>query len=417
MNVLIITNSAWDDKNSLGNTLSNWFTGWDGYSFSCITYRSDIPHNKCCSEYFVVSPMSVVRGLFSPKRIGSRYNASNIPTVDSTIETKVKGITGIKRYIVRFLVELVYMSPVWRNKKYKQFLQDINPNVVFLFAIADSFVYENVKYIKKHTNAKIVMTVEDDVFGSLSIQKDLLTIIKKRRLKKMFKIADKLYGASNLMCDAYSKQFNRVFTPIYKGCEFHGLKQKVNNPIEMVYAGNLLYGRLNTLSKIAEAIRKINHNGVKMRLSIYSGTKVSEDKIRSVNDGQSAIFCGIKPFEQIKRILSQSDITLHVESFESDMQRLVRYSFSTKIIDCLQSGNTMMVVGPSNIASVEYPRNIPGAIVVDNTDNLFDVLNEIANNPQVLIESAQSINRYAREHHDINNVRNQIRHDFEDLIE
>lgn len=416
MKVMIITNAVWDDNNSVGNTLSNWFSGWENCSFSCITYRSDIPNNKCCKDYYVVPPFEVIKNILTPQMIGTRYNSDSIPTVFNKIEVGAKGVGGVKRTILRTVIDFIYRLPLWRNSRYKKFINDINPDIVFLFAIADSFIYENVKYIKKHSNARIVISAEDDVYGAVTDKKGILSKIEKKRLKKMFQIADKLYGASQLMCQAYSKQFNRDFQPIYKGCEFHSIKNTVNNPIEIVYAGNLLYGRLDTLSLIANAIRKINRNEQRMRLSIYSGTKVSEEKIRPINDGMSAIFCGLKPFDEIKSILNNSDITLHVESFQQDMQKLVRYSFSTKIIDCLQSGNTMMVVGPANIASVEYPRSIPGAIVVDKTNNLYEVLSEIANNPKVLLEAAKSINHYAKKHHDIENVRGRIHQDFKDLL-
>lgn len=416
MNILVIANSVWDNNNSLGNTLSNWFSGWEDCNFSCITYRSDIPNNKCCNNYYVVSPFEFIKKLFTPGKIGLRYDSNSIPSGFNKIEVGAKGITGIKRSIIRTAIDFIYRIPLWRNARYKQFIRDINPDIVFLFAIADSFVYENVKYLKKHTKAKVVVSVEDDVYGAVTDKKGILPAIEKNRLKRIIQIADKLYGASQLMCEAYSKQFKRDFSPIYKGCEFHVIKQAVNDPIEIVYAGNLLYGRLDTLSEIANAIRIINRNKLLMRLSIYSGTKVSEDAIRCINDGKSAIFCGLKSSEEIKDILNKSDITLHVESFMPEMQKLVRYSFSTKIIDCLQSGNTMMVVGPQNIASVEYAKSIPGAIVVDNTDKLYDVFYAIANTPKALLESAKSINQYAREHHDIKNVRGHLRQDFDNLL-
>ena len=194
------------------------------------------------------------------------------------------------------------------------------------------------------------------------------------------------------------------------------LKTVTNSPVEIVYAGNLLYGRIDTLSTITSALRKINKNGVKMRLTVFSGTKVTDEQISCINDGASAVFAGQKPFDEVKKILNHADITLHVESFEPQMQKIVRYSFSTKIIDCLQSGNTMLVVGPKNIASVEYPRAIPGAIVVDDNRNLYAELLRIASNPSLLIDSAKQTNGYAVEHHEISLVRRSLQEDFKYLL-
>lgn len=416
MNILVIANASWDDKNSLGNTLSNWFTGWNDCVFSCLTYRSDLPHNNCCSEYFVIPPINVLHGLFTPNRIGMRYDSLNIPSYSDKMEASVKGIAGIKRYLIRLLVDLIYIIPIWRNKKYKQFLEDINPDIVFLFAIPEAFVYHNIKHIKKHTRAKFIMSVEDDVYGMVFSKMDPLSIIEKRRLKRMFNMADKLYGASQIMCDNYSQIFKKAFTPIYKGCEFGSLKSSINNPIDVVYAGNLLYGRLETLIKIVNAIRAINEERVNIRLTVFSGTKLREDQAQQINDGVNAVFEGVKPYEYIKGVLASSDVTLHVESFEKKMQSLVRYSFSTKIIDCLQSGNTLLVVGPPNIASVEYPRTIPGAIVVDRLEDVYPVLKESVRHPESLLERARKINRFSKQFHSIEGVRNTLRSDFQSLF-
>ena len=103
MNVLVISNAAWDDKNSLGNTLSNWFSNWSGYNFSCITYRSDSPQNNCCSDYFVIPPLDVIRCCFSPNKIGVRYDYQHIPSRVNKMETMAKGATGVKRYFFRIL--------------------------------------------------------------------------------------------------------------------------------------------------------------------------------------------------------------------------------------------------------------------------------------------------------------------------
>lgn len=412
MNILVVSDSSWNDRGSFGNTISNWFGGWSDCRFSSLTFRSEVPNNKVCSEYYVISPVDVAKHVLLPWKIGRRYTSENIPSNSVVAEGSVVGIKGLKRRIILYALDILYQLPFWRNKKYKQFIQDANPDIVFLFATADAFVYQNVKFLKSHTKAKIVISAEDDVYGAVAESKDLLSRIKKRRYEEMFLIADRLYGASQMMCDAYTAMFHKPFYPIYKGCEFAGVRTDVNSPVKMVYAGNLLYGRLQTLSAIANVLREINKNELKVRLTVFSGTKVQQEDVLAINDGRTAVFAGQKPFEEIKEILRESDITLHVESFEPERKKQVRYSFSTKIIDCLQSGNTMMVVGPKGIASVEYPRTIPGAIIVDDVAKIKQYLRDILHNTDCLLLSAKKIHRFAVEHHEIANVRDSLRKDF-----
>ena len=95
--------------------------------------------------------------------------------------------------------------------------------------------------------------------------------------------------------------------------------------------------------------------------------------------------------------MKNADIVLHVESFEEKQKELVKYSFSTKIIDCLQSGNVVLGIGPSNIASIEYLKKIDGAFVIDDMDNIFDSISKILNEKNILNENAKKTRDFAKE--------------------
>ena len=73
MNILVITKAAWDDRIASGNTLSNFFNGWKDVNFFCLYSREAMPNNNVCSEYYSVSPISIVKNLFRPSKIGKRF--------------------------------------------------------------------------------------------------------------------------------------------------------------------------------------------------------------------------------------------------------------------------------------------------------------------------------------------------------
>ena len=75
MNILVITKSAWDDRIASGNTLSNFFEGWEDTSFYCLYSRSAMPNNKVCNEYFSISPLSIVKNILLLH--GSRFGVSS----------------------------------------------------------------------------------------------------------------------------------------------------------------------------------------------------------------------------------------------------------------------------------------------------------------------------------------------------
>ena len=230
-------------------------------------------------------------------------------------------------------------------------------------------------------------------------------------------MADKVYGASEMMCEKYSSLFGVEATPLYKGCILSKPKTHHNTPIRLAYAGNLFYGRSDTLGALAKALQEINEiNGPVAQLEIYTGSPITKKLDQTLNIAGSSRIMGQKPYSEIVEILKTVDIVLHVESFEQEQIDIVKYSFSTKIIDCLQSGSVMMVVGPKGIASVEYPRSIPGTIVVDDTNELKPILFSVVDKPDELIKKATKIHLYVRESFPVDKVRKRVYDDFNAII-
>ena len=54
MRILVITRNAWDDTNSIGNTMSNLFSNWDDVEFANIYFRSALPNNDICKKYYQI---------------------------------------------------------------------------------------------------------------------------------------------------------------------------------------------------------------------------------------------------------------------------------------------------------------------------------------------------------------------------
>ena len=66
-------------------------------------------------------------------------------------------------------------------------------------------------------------------------------------------------------------------------------KTSVNNPIKFIFAGGIYLNRWKTLVHIAEAMRRINRDGIKMQLDIYTNNRLSPQQERLINDGTTSI--------------------------------------------------------------------------------------------------------------------------------
>ena len=414
MRILVISRAPWDDSNSIGNTFSNWFTDWTDTEFFGVYCRASLPDNKACHRFYTVPPLALLKNIFRPSKTGWSIDTKS---EKSTIETEneqilIQNAQQGKKEWMYLITDLAYSTGIWKSAGYKRFIAEANPDIVFSFAEADAFIYENYCYLKQHTHAKIVTFIADDTYWSYLENKTILNRLRARRFHKMMQMSDLVYGASEMMCQAYQLEFGRTVVPLYKGCSLGLVKKFNNNPLRIVYAGNLLWGRSDILGALAEALVKVNKESTKATLEIYTGSFVTPEMESKLNRGESSRIMGRRTYEEIVQIMHNADIVLHVESFDPKTIKIVRYSFSTKIIDCMQSGTAMMVIGPAGIASVEYPRQIPGVIVVDKIEDIQHCLNDIVTNPSVLVEFAQSINNFAQKNHSIDSVRKSLHDDF-----
>lgn len=419
MNIIVISNTAWNDRNSSGNTYSNLFSEWEDTVFHSIYSREEIPNNHICSTYCCVSPFNIIKNIFTPWRVGRFFdnNAFSNTEFSQKAESNIKGVVKGGRFLFLYLIiDLLYLSKWWLNKSIKDYIHKCNPDVVVMTGVSEAFRYTLAKYIKKHTKAKLVTYIVDDTYHTEKNSHTILGYIRSRRYKNIFAISDQIYGISQEMCKAYESEFGCKVSLLTKGCTLSGPKDYINNPLHFVYAGNLLYGRDEVLAVIAKCLVGVNKDTKRAELSIYTNTELTPSISSKLNiEGASALY-GARPYEEIMEILRKADIVLHVESFEPRQINLVRYSFSTKITDCLQSGAVLMAIGPNGISSIEYPKTIPGSIVIEDVCELPEVIESLMKRPESLIERAKASHDFALTHLDISVIREKLKNDFKRLI-
>ena len=425
MNILVVGEASWNDKNSFGNTVSNFFCGeeWKSDRFSCFYARKQLPDNKAQVDYYNLSAVDIVKGAFRFQIKGKRFSSDelnrNSDVKSQNNEQKwIEKIHSGKNEIIYYCYEGIWRSKIWLNRHFKQFVSEHEPDVLFSFCTGPFLLLPVISYLKKNTNCKVVLFLADDVYGQYDRYSAIRRAYSRKDLEKCIRLSDKLYGISAEMCRLYHDKFKKDVQFLTKGCSLSiPPKDTLNHPIKIVYAGNLLWGRDEVLSKLADVLEKINQNGVKAVLEIYTNSAVTPELTGKLNKGNSSRITGARPYSEIMRIMHDADVSLHVESFEETYMETVRYSFSTKITDCLQSGSQLIAIGPSGIASIEYCKKIPGAVVIDDLNQLDAVITDLINDPAG-IDKNRGLNRqFAGEYHDEKVVQSKLRSDFVHLIE
>lgn len=424
MNILFFSQAAWDNKNSVGNTFSNLFEGdiWSNDMFFHMFARKKVPDNRIKAYYYHISAADIVRGLLKNQNKAQEsfeeggHKQASVENADQKEQRHIDNLHKGNHEFLYYLHEAVWRSRLWRDKQFDRFIKKASPDILFAFATSPYILWPLIQYLKKHTTCKVVLLVADDVYGSYDRCAFYRRGYLRRELENCILAADKLYGISDEMSELYANRFGRPVATLYKGCDLTmEPKQYLNQPLRFVYAGNLLWGRADTLAQVAEVLEKLNRDGQRAVLEIYTGTTVTEQLRQKLERGSSSRIMGSRPYEEIKRIMHEADVVLHVESFEKKQQDTVRYSFSTKIIDCLQSGAQVLGIGPEGIASIEYLKKVDGAAVIDQQGKVVEAVEEMIRQGMML-ENAKRTRQYALQKHERNAVQEKLRDDFATLL-
>ena len=156
-----------------------------------------------------------------------------------------------------------------------------------------------------------------------------------------------------------------------------------------LYTGNLGQNRWKNLVSIGKVLDKININETKAILNIYSATPLTKIMEKEFNDCQSLNFKGFVSGEEVQKIQSQADVLIHTESFDKKNIQEVKMSLSTKIIDYLAKGKCILAFGPNEVASMDYFIKNDCGLVIDNPKDLYNKINNIIENKNLISDYGQ----------------------------
>lgn len=428
MRILVIEHNTWDDTNSLGNTLTNFFSNWTDAEFSYLYSRKSLPNNSVCINYYTIPEVDIIKKYFDREEIGREFTEKEL--LDNQGEKKaarfektiVKGLKIFDFGILRVLIDYAWLSRAWYNKRFKNFINTSDFNIIFGWGTNFVRLYSLLQAAGELTQAKIVLFFADDV--TVRTKRGpfhyIHWMLGQKYMKKCIGLSSYCYGITQEMCNEYQHKFEKPFLLLRKGCDLSStsIKNEVGTPIQIVYAGNLYYGRDGSLIELITAIEEINHYYARQVfvLGIYSNSTLPRKLRKYIETAQSAQYFGVKPYPEIMKILAKSDLVLHIESFHKKAIEYTRLSFSTKITDCMQSGSCLLAIGPDNVASMESIKQIPGAYLINRAIEIKPTLMSIAENPELLLQRAILMQEYAKKAYSVQEIREFLRSDFLELL-
>ncbi|MEB7715531.1 glycosyltransferase family protein [Staphylococcus equorum] len=429
MNILIFTRSEWSNENSTGNTLSNFFGGFSKTNIANIYMRDAMPDNKICTNFFSISDKQILKSLLNRKFIpGRHFYYENVSKYchneETSLETKLYKKFRVHNSTIPLLLQnALWNSNKWKNKNLDQFLEDFKPDIIFSPSFHTTYTHKILWYIQKKTSAKLVLFHADDYLKKEGENMMERQFYKKRKevILKSINLASLNYCISKEQQNEYENKLNKNMKLLYKGADFREAPDyniSVQNSIKIIYIGSLYYGRWKTLAKLANNIKKVNEKSdVKFVLNIYSQYKPDEKILNSIEIKGTSKFKGKIPNDIVSKVMKEADIVLHVESFEEKEKKITRLSFSTKIVDCLNSGRTLMAIGDEKLASINYLSENDAAIVINSEDRIEKKLLEIQKDTSILSKYALKSWEQGEKNHNINTIRREFYNDLVNLYE
>ena len=420
MRIMIFTRSEWDDRRSLGNTLTSLFGGktWENDQISSIYFRSAKPDNPVCRTYYQIRPGEILTGACFPGTMGRAFTwEKSTSHPENTREKKCLELLHrlpSDRAIACW--EAMAGRGTWVNKRLISWLKAQNPDIFFAYLGDDGVMEPMLRAVKKYTHAKIVLYALDDVYGARKALPGLRGQKSAGAIEAAVRQADLVYGISEEMCREYGRIFRRPVFLLQKGCFWQEIRKKRRNPLKFVYAGNLRYGREEILIQVASALQKAKRRGLSGVLNIYTGAAVPEKLRKQLEIPGVSRIRGPRPYGELQTILASSDVILEAESFLEAEKMKTRLSFSTKIMDALQSGGVPLGIGPEGIGSMNFLKKVPGAVVITDPKQVEEEIAALIQNRSQLPDMAEAVRAYGMEHHDGVRVQQRLRRDFLELL-
>jgi len=222
----------------------------------------------------------------------------------------------------------------------------------------------------------------------------------QKKMKQTLKNSKVIFTICDELSNAYYNEFGVMTKTIFTGtnytiAEYPSKKEKITG---ITYLGNLSCNRYMPIAEIGKVLDTINERK-KTDFGLYIYSTPLKKEIESVFEKIKSIkYCGYVTGEKFREIIRDADVLLHVEAFEKQFVDRVKHSISTKIADCLGSGNLLLAYGPEKVASIQHLIKNKCAVVVTKSDDLEKVLEEIFDGEVDSSIVGRSL-MTAREHH------------------
>ncbi|MFB8544961.1 glycosyltransferase family protein [Enterococcus casseliflavus] len=410
--ILVISNNSFSSHSNNGKTLSSFFSLFSNKNISQLFFKKEIPDNVNYFNYFRISDADVLFG-----RDGEQIFPYQKKCTDAE-----KSKLNFKGEIFRLMREVIWKIGNWKSESLIEWLEEFQPDIIFLCGGDSIFAYEIANFICKKYEAKLVLYITDDYItnrNSLRVFYFIRRNLLFKKMKQTVENASLFYTISDLMSQEYEKIFGKKSKVISNFQDFSTLESdrvnksnlEENKKINLIYAGGLHYRRNETLQALVESIELYNKTSIKKaHLSVYTNLNNMDNHSFKLQSSCVTIH-DIVSEEKLKIILNNCDIPVHVESFDKKSRIATRLSLSTKISEYLSLGKPILAIGPEEIASMRHLQD--SAFCITELSDLNEKLIVLLENDKLRSDLSKKSENLYKKAHNKNRMQKEL---YEDLL-
>ena len=359
-NVLFISNVKFSYYGSNGKTFLSFFNGLKDFRVSQLYFNKSTDESYDEGRDFLLSEVEIIKSFF----LGTNRNQGVGPEVIGSL-LKEKGfvfsILRILDSIKVILRDLIFLNyNLFNNNSFVIWLENQKPDIIFLAGADYIFNYVYASQISARLNIPLVIFFGDDFFiynkRGLFFGKFYYKYFF-RRVMPVIQSSEEIFVINKIMQEKYDEFFGRqTKILVQSSMKIHDIESKSIDHTQKVifsYIGMIHSGRLTTLLWFADFLHDFNR-----KYKLYTQLKIyttSEFKISDYNhlDDVLQIEKALIHEHDFISVISNTNFLVHVEGFDKKYISKVALSFSTKIVDYLQSNRCIVAVGPSSVASID----------------------------------------------------------------
>lgn len=421
--LMVFSHSGFSDSDANGITLKNLLSAFSAEEKAEFYLDVQPPDHSAAHRYFRVTDTQMIKAFLGKK---SRHIFKFDPSEAACAGKKSGGSPRkiplwLKKqkynFAVKWLREQLWGISPWGKRSLETFIDEFQPDAVVYMVGESLFMDKLVLKTCARLNVPLVL-YNGEAFRIIDLKtRRGLERAYYRRVEKLYdklsrRAAMVIYNCEMLRED-YEAKYPRAGQSMvaYNSalCN-HGTYQPKDGVV-ITYFGNLGVGRSEELLRLARVLSRIDPALV---LDIY-GNALPEAAQR-FRETENIRYHGFVDAAALYDIVENSDILLHVESFDEAIIPKLKYAFSTKIAQCLCAGRCFVSFAPDGSASSRYLQTAEGAALVSDETQLEQLLRDLVADPALRQSYAQKAVATGLANHDMEATAARVRREMEGLL-